>query len=172
MPSSLLTKEWGFFVCTFYIFFSLAIVFNPSKVCRYWFWSGPQMCVSSKVLICGQYLNVEVSVSFLVQYSSGYSKARSTWIVLRAKSIVCIMCNILHPFVKVILCCFISLKVQRFGLGPYLLRLFSPSSKSSGMAPSNPTKGIKPAISHHPENPKSYSLLMFTANWGRKTISA
>ena len=100
MPSSLLTKEWGFFVCTFYIFFSLAIVFNPSKVCRYWFWSGPQMCVSSKVLICGQYLNVEVSVSFLVQYSSGYTKARSTCIVLRAKSIVCIMCNVLHPLSK------------------------------------------------------------------------
>lgn len=172
MPSSLLTKEWGFFVCTFYIFFSLAIVFNPSKVCRYWFWSCPQMCVSSKVLICGQYLNVEMSMSFLIQNPSGYRKARSTWIVLRAKGIVCIMCNILHPFVKVTLCCFISLRVQRFGLGPYLLRLFSPSSKSSGMAPSNPTKGIKPASSHQPENPKSCSLLMLTARLGRKTISA
>ena len=171
MPSSLLTKEWGFFVCTFYIFFSLVIVFNPSMVCIFWFQYCPQMFISSKVPVFGQYLGVELSMTFLIQYPSGYSKARSTWIVLRAKSIVCIMCNILHPFVKVILCCFISLKVQRFGLGPYLLRLFSPS-KSSGMAPSNPTKGIKPAISHHPENPKSYSLLMFTANWGRKTISA
>lgn len=100
MPSSLLTKEWGFFVCTFYIFFSLVIVFNPSMVCIFWFWSGPQMCVSSKVLICGQYLNVEMSMSFLIQYPSGYRKARSTWIVLRAKGIVCIMCNILHPLSK------------------------------------------------------------------------
>ena len=151
---------------------SLAIVFNPSKVCRYWFWSCPQMCVSSKVVICGQYLNVELSMFFLIQYPSGYRKARSTWVVLRAKSIVCIMCNILHPFVKVTLYCFISLRSQGFGLGPYLLRLFSPSSKSSGMAPSNPTKGIKPASSHQPENPKSCSLLMFTARLGRKTISA
>lgn len=143
---------------------SLAIVFNPSKVSRYRFWSCPQMCVSSKVLICGQCLNVEMSVSFLVQYSSGYTKARSTWIVLRAKGIICIMCNILHPFVKVTLCCFISLWVQRFGLGPYWLALFSPSTKSSGIAPSNPTKGIKPASSHQPESPKSCSLLMFTAN--------
>ena len=130
------------------------------------------MCVSSKVPVFGQYFNVEMSMSFLIQYPSEYSKARSTWIVLRAKSIVCIMCNILHPFVKVTLCCFISLRVQRFGSGPYLLRLFSPSSKSSGMAPSNPTKGIKPASSHQPENPKSCSLLMFTAKLGRKTISA
>lgn len=130
------------------------------------------MCVSSKVLICGQCLNVEMSVSFLVQYSSGYTKARSTWIVLRVKGIICIMCNLLHPFVKVTLCCFISLWGQRFGLGPYLLRLFSPSSKSSGIAPSNPTKGIKPASNHHPENPKSCSLLMLTARLGRKTISA
>lgn len=172
MPSSLLTKEWGFFVCTFYIFFSLAIVFNPSKVCRYWFWSCPQMYISSKVPVFGQYLSVELSMTFLIQYPSRYSKARSTWIVLRAKSIVCIMCNDLHPFVNVTLCCFISLSNQRFGLGPYWLALFSPSTKSSGIAPSNPTKGIKPASSHQPENPKSCSLLMFTANWGRKTISA
>lgn len=171
MPSSLLTKEWGFFVSLFlYFLFSFHCV--QSVLVWFWFQYCPQMFISSKVPVFGQYLGVELSMTFLIQYPSGYSKARSTWIVLRAKSIVCIMCNILHPFVKVILCCFISLKVQRFGLGPYLLRLFSPSSKSSGMAPSNPTKGIKPAISHHPENPKSYSLLMFTANWGRKTISA
>lgn len=171
MPSSLLTKEWGFFVSLFlYFLFSFHCV--QSVLVWFWFQYCPQMFISSKVPVFGQYLGVELSMTFLIQYPSGYSKARSTWIVLRAKSIVCIMCNILHPFVKVILCCFISLKVQRFGLGPYLLRLFSPSSKSSGMAPSNPTKGIKPAISHYPENPKSYSLLMFTANWGRKTISA
>ena len=167
MPSSLLTKEWGFFI-SFFLYF----LFSFSVLVWFWFQYCPQMFISSKVPVFGQYLSVELSMTFLIQYPSGYSKARSTWIVLRAKSIVCIMCNILYPFVKVTLCCFICLWVQRFGLEPYWLALFSPSTKSSGMAPSNPTKGIKPASSHQPENPKSCSLLMFTAKLGRKTISA
>ena len=95
MPSSLLTKEWGFFV-SFFLYF----LFSFSVLVWFWFQYCPQMFISSKVPVFGQYLSVELSMTFLIQYSSGYTKVRSTCIVLRAKSIVCIMCNVLHPLSK------------------------------------------------------------------------